>query len=158
LLSPANVAVSPDGSAAAIASGNALSHDLWMLDLARKTTTRFTTDLADDAFPVWSPDGQQIVFSSNRDAGKYKLFIKNASGVKPEELLIAGDKDEQPEDWSKDGRYLLYQVGRRTQREGPDNPSLWALPTFGDRKPFEVAGGTSMNGRLSPDGHWLAYT
>jgi eukaryotic-like serine/threonine-protein kinase len=58
-----------------------------------------------------------------------------------------------PSDWSRDGKYILYE-----QRElGPR--SIWALPLFGDRKPIELVDGqfNPYAAHLSPDGQWLAY-
>src|SRR5262249_14364607 len=56
--------LAPDGNKAAVShtetqSGNA---DIWLIDLQRGVPTRFTFDPAPDFFPIWSPDGTQIVF------------------------------------------------------------------------------------------------
>ena len=59
-----------------------------------------------------------------------------------------------PTDWSADGRFLLYYA--RSERTRID---IWALPLFGDRKPYPVLNTEfdEHQGQLSPDGHWLAY-
>jgi Tol biopolymer transport system component len=59
-----------------------------------------------DNNPVWSPDGTQIAFSSNRK-GSQDLYLKPSSGVGTEELLLETPNFKVPEDWSKDGRFLL---------------------------------------------------
>lgn len=59
-----------------------------------------------------------------------------------------------PTDWSRDGRFLIFdQTGPKTSND------VWALPLAGGRKPFPVlqAEFTEFVGRLSPDGRWLAY-
>ena len=58
-------------------------------------------------------------------------------------------------DWSSDGRFILYEASRAAT-----NTDLWALPLDGDRTPIPLvqSGYSDEDGRLSPDGQWLAYT
>jgi dipeptidyl aminopeptidase/acylaminoacyl peptidase len=60
---------------------------------------------------------------------------------------------EIPLNWSRDGRFLLYE-----KIEGA-NPDLWALPLEGDRKPIVIANtpAIEVQGQFSPDGHWVVY-
>ena len=61
-----------------------------------------------------------------------------------------------PDDWSQDGKYLIYSRGAFGS-----NWEIWALPLEGERKPWLVvphaANSVGAQGRLSPDGRWLAY-
>jgi Tol biopolymer transport system component len=59
-------------------------------------------------------------------------------------------------DWSSDGRYLLYRTGTSGEGDGFD---LWALPLFGDRKPFPFLSGPGdqLYAQFSPDGRWVSY-
>jgi Tol biopolymer transport system component len=59
-------AISPDGTRIAVAMGPVQTRDIWILDVGRGTSTRFTFDPARDDAPVWSPDGKNIVFASSR--------------------------------------------------------------------------------------------
>jgi len=122
-----------------------------VLDLARKTPSRFTTNDARDFAPVWSPDGQRIVFASDRD-GPSNLYVKNAGGATQEEQLLKNENPKVPSDWH--GDYVLYT--ETSQKTGLD---IWAVPVSGDRKPFAVVQTSfaERRGRLSPDGHWIAY-
>ena len=61
--------ISPDGKKVALAIGPAANHDIWIMDLIRETKSRLTFDGADDFVPLWTPDGQRIVFYSNRGTG-----------------------------------------------------------------------------------------
>src|SRR5262249_54553510 len=128
--------------------------DVWLLDLVRGGSTRFTSDPANDFAPIWSPDGNQITFSSSRK-GHPNLYVKNANSALKEELLLETPNGKVPHDWSKDGRFLLY--AEDDPKTGPD---LWALPmTASDRKPIAIANTPfeEINGQFSPDGHWVAY-
>ncbi len=64
--------------------------DLWIYDLARRVSSRFTFDPADDYGPLWSPDDAHIVFSSNR-TGVGDLYEKEAGGGEGEKLLFASE-------------------------------------------------------------------
>ena len=68
-----------------------------------------------DIYPAWSPDGRQIAFASNRGANT-DVYLRRASSPATETLLLKSDYDKAPNDWSPDGRFLLYEdkaEGRR---------------------------------------------
>ncbi|HEV3056981.1 MAG TPA: protein kinase [Vicinamibacterales bacterium] len=149
-----SVELSPEGKRAAIhradESGNS---DIWSLDLSRNVLTRLTSDPRSDSFPVWSPDGSHLIFTSNR-RGKINLYEKLSSGSEPEHLMFDAPM-LAASDWSRDGRFLLYRAPGQ-QNDGPD---LWALPLTGDRKPFAwlKTPFDEFNGQFSPDSRWVAY-
>jgi eukaryotic-like serine/threonine-protein kinase len=127
--------------------------DAWLLDVKRAATTRFTFDASVDATPVWSPDGTQIVFQSARN-GNFDLFTKPADGSAEERPLLVTPLGKAPQDWSSDGRFLLYAT------QDPKTASdLWVLPLSGDRKPFPVVQTPfdEVQGQFSPDARWVAY-
>jgi len=93
------------------------------------------------------------IWSSNRNGG-FNLYLKSANGTGPEELLIKlATVNGWGSDWSRDGRFILYQTGAKTGQD------LWIAPQFGDRKPFPYLQTQfdEQDGRFSPDGHWVAY-
>jgi WD40 repeat protein len=145
--------LSPDGKRVALVRLETppAGADLWMLDLARGTTTRFTDDPSWDVSPIWSPDGRRIVFSSDR-AGPMNLYVRALDGTAKEELLLESSWQKQPTDWSPDGTSILYAV--QTPKW-----ELWQLPLGGDRKavPLVQNNFDNMLGKFSPDGRWLAY-
>ena len=146
-------ATSPDGSRVAVAMGPETSRDIWILDVARGASTRFTFDPARDDFPAWSPDGKYIAFSSTR-SGQMDLYVKPADGSGEEKLLLKTDEPKNVERWSKDGRFLLFtSAGAKTSGD------LWALPFPGEAKPVSLLRTQFYEGmaRVSPDGRWLAY-
>src|SRR4029078_3821933 len=81
--------------------------DVWVMDPARGTTTRFTFDPGDDGNPIWSPDGSRIAWSAFR-GGANALWIKAASGGGSEEKITVIGDNPALLDWSRDGRYLIY--------------------------------------------------
>ena len=128
--------------------------DIWVVDLARGASSRLTSDASNDAIPVWSPDGIQIVFRSNRN-GPIDLYLKKVGSVSQEELLLASNLQKRPTDWSKDGRFIVFETLDPKTKE-----DLWILPMFGDRQPapYLQSEFREQQGRLSPDGRWMAYT
>jgi eukaryotic-like serine/threonine-protein kinase len=146
--------LSPDGSRVAVFADLNGNVDIWLLEIARGVFNRFTVDAADEIFPVWSPDGARIAFSSNRRTGQQNLYLKPTSGGEAEELMLETAQPKFATDWSPNGRFLLYFSAER--KTGLD---IWALAIDGDRKPFPVVQ-TNFDERLaqfSPDGNWIAY-
>jgi Tol biopolymer transport system component/tRNA A-37 threonylcarbamoyl transferase component Bud32 len=127
--------------------------DIWIRDLARGVNSRFTFGGANNDIPVWSPDGGTVVFRSDRN-GTYDLFEKPASGEGEEKLLLKSDESKFATDWSRDGRYIAFATqGKKTAWD------CWALPTFGDRKPFPIVAGpfVELAPVFSPDTRFVAY-
>jgi Tol biopolymer transport system component len=125
--------------------------DIWLMDATR--TTRLTSDLSRDVFPIWSPDGSRIVFDSNRK-GHRDLYLKSSNGAGSEEVLLESAQDKNAGGWSRDGRFLVYY-----SNDPQTWWDLWVLPMEGDRKPFVLLK-TNFDERratFSPDGRWVAY-
>ena len=148
-------AISPDGKRVAYradsqSGGNV---DLVVYDVVRGTPTRFTFHPALDTNPVWSPDGNQIAFASERD-GARNLYLKVSTGAGNDEPLLQSSEPKNPTDWSRDGRFLIYDsLNAKTASD------LWVLPMTGDRKPARYLSTefSESNGQFSPDGHFVAY-
>jgi dipeptidyl aminopeptidase/acylaminoacyl peptidase len=150
-----NLELSPDGKQVALAHNDPQTEtaDIWLLDLSRDISTPLTFDPALDVRPIWSPEGRQIIFGANR-GGAVGIYRKGVSGVDKEELLLKGTEVMNPTCWSRDGRFIVNsQRGLKTQMD------LWILPLAGDRQPREylTSDFSEVQGRLSPDGRWLAY-
>jgi len=128
--------------------------DVWLFDLTRGIPSRLTTDPAPDWYPIWSPDGSRIVFTANRE-GNRNLYQKFANGLGGEEALLKSDENKVPDDWSSDGKFIVYEaLNSRTKLD------LWLLPMTGERKPvpFLQTEFNEQQAQFSPDAKWIAYT
>jgi dipeptidyl aminopeptidase/acylaminoacyl peptidase len=147
-----NPALSPDGKRLAVGRNDPATNtrDIWVLDLARGVSSRFTFDKADDFNPVWSPDGSRIAFTSTRK-GRRDIYWKAAGGAGADEPVLETEGAKSLEDWSPDGKLLLFNL---------DTREIHAVQANGDRKPYPVlkAPFVQVQGHLSPDGRWIAYS
>ena len=148
-----NFKLSPDGTHLAASRLDNGNIDIWLVELARGITTRFTFDRAEENTPIWSSDGSRVIYRSNR-ASNFDLYQKAASGAGDEELLVQSAGAKWPDDTSHDGRYLLYE---ELGSDGKEN--LWTMPMQGERKPqaWLQTPFAEWGGHFSPDDRWIAY-
>jgi serine/threonine protein kinase/Tol biopolymer transport system component len=148
-------ALSPLGDAAAVTvldstSGNP---DVWTYDLARGVRSRFTFDTRSDLSALFSPDGKDVVFFSQRET-KPGLYRKPFGGAGDEELLLESPTEAHPSGFTPDGRTLLFhQTSQGTSWD------LWTMSLEAGHKPARLIGlpGIECCGVVSPDGRLLAY-
>jgi Tol biopolymer transport system component len=86
---------------------------------------------------------------SNRNGAVFNIYQRLSNGTGQDELLLQSKELKSPSDWSRNGRFLIYQ----------SPGGIWALPLTGDKKPVPLVRSEFNNGysQLSPDGKWLAY-
>jgi hypothetical protein len=127
--------------------------DLWLVDLARKTSTRLTADDGLNANPVWSPGGDEIVFGASPQA-MLGLFRKGLNGSQGGPFGKSSNP-RRPTDWSSDRGAILFE--EQTQQSGWD---LWVAPATsgGAPKALVQTPFNEYHGQWSPDMNWLAYT
>jgi dipeptidyl aminopeptidase/acylaminoacyl peptidase len=113
--------------------------------------SRFPTDGAFADFPVWSPDGRQVVYGD----GDGNLFAKASDGLSRARALIRVESSNQiATSWSPDGSVIAF--AHQDSKTGWD---MWILPLSGDRKsyPLILTSANEQGGKFSPDGEWLSY-
>ena len=145
------IAISPDGLRVVVVRHDPQSgDDLWMFDLARAASTRFTFE--GGRYPVWSPDGSRILFRSDRN-GRGDLYEKLSNGGGVDELLFKSEEDKIPLGWSPDGRFLFFVTTGTPIRS-------WVLPLDSQghaaAKPYLFLSGGGA-GRSSHDMRWIVY-
>jgi Tol biopolymer transport system component len=149
------IALSPDGKRVAVEIPDSRGpNDLWVVDVERGVASRVTADPAGEWDPVWSPDGRELVFGSDRNGTK-DLFRKSLQVNEPESLVLRSSAHKYPESWSPDGKTLLYV----SAAEGHPQ-SVWGVSPAASGEPeLLLENGFAIDEpHVSPEGHWLAYT
>jgi Tol biopolymer transport system component len=128
-------------------------------DLDRKNERRLTTDASSNGVPFWSPNGDRIVFRSLRGSRPGDLYLRASNGSGQDELLLATPNSKAVNQWSRDGRFIVYM-----ESDPKTKQDLWYLPVGEDGKPsgkpaqFLHSDFNELQGQLSPDSRWMAYT
>ncbi len=149
------VELSPGGDLAVLEIGDPETRqgDLWILEIERGLLTRFTSDEGNEFYPIWSPDGREIVYSSEQ-SGAVRLVRKDVESSGAGDLVLELDGEPVVTDWSADGRSLLVTVQRPGTSWDQLLVSLDGEPEARDLIVTEFGEG---GGRLSPDERWIAY-
>jgi serine/threonine protein kinase/Tol biopolymer transport system component len=129
------------------------ANDIYVVERARKISTRLTSGLAGHGSVELSPDGQAVFFQSDRD-GMFDIYSKPLDGATGDEVVWKDDRDKNLLAVSPDGKYAL--VARFTAETKFD---IWTVPVSGGEKPRLYVGTDAQeNGAVfSPDGKWVAY-
>ena len=151
-----NLALSPDGGRVAVWGFEDGNDDIWVHEVDRPLKRRLTFDANTANNSIWSPSGKEITFQS-LGQGNYDIFSRPADGTGEPELLAGTDLQECPNDWSPDGKYLLYRVD--DLENGMD---LWYLKGKEDSSGFDSVPflQTSFNeyaAMFSAQGRFVAY-
>jgi Tol biopolymer transport system component len=149
--SDAGFDLSPDGATLALDRITEKDRSIWLVDVARGTSTRFTSD-GYSVSPRWSPLGDRLVFGSVRDTPP-NPFVRTLAGG--ETRLARLPRTVTITTWAPDGRTLIGQIAdTKTQDD------LWLFSSSGDRPPapFIQTPFRERMARISPDGRWVAFT
>jgi Tol biopolymer transport system component/tRNA A-37 threonylcarbamoyl transferase component Bud32 len=158
------LALSPDARRAIVVRENPLTRadqDLWLLDLDRATSVRFSADPFLESVPGWSADGELLFFAVGNDGAD--LWAKPVNGGPGQRLL---EQARNPDfrvnpvlttvSATSDGRSVVFVAETR----GSTKNDLWILPLQAKSRPAPLLKQEfdQRHGTISPDGRWLAYT
>ena len=163
----ANPTLSPDGNRVTvdITDLKANNTDVWIDELNKGTSTRFTFDPAEETDGVWSRDGKMIAYRTVANGSGVNL--KNASGLEPEKILVkvkdamkavdnADSYDLIPNSWSLDDSEILCALQTNT-KESLGSVLVLAPISGGEITQFLPKDSSKTNAQISPDGKWVAY-
>ena len=141
--------LSPDGTRLA-AEVEGATMDIWVYDLAHGTRVRLTQQ-GNNGGPTWTPDGERVVFCSDR-GNSFALYSAKADGSS-EAQRLPGTRIPAWHAWSPDARYLAITDVSLGQ------PDIWILPVGEGAKatPLRNSGSSEWGATFSPDGRWIAY-
>ena len=149
--------VSPNGKQLVVSTYDGKDAIVWVYDLAGTTSMRRLTFGGANRFPLWSRDGQRVVFASDRE-GDIALFWQRADGTGSAERLTKLEQKQPggytPDSWSLDGKTLVFST------VGGGDSKIWSVVTERDAKPKLLIDTPSKRddfSNVSPDGHWIAY-
>jgi len=145
--------LSPDGQHLAVFFSDANGTDVWSLDLGRATWTRMTYGEGNNVRPLWSPDGERIIYSADSGEGVQDIFSRSRDGSGAAEHLTSGGY-RIPTSISSDGKTIVFRQNSATtgydigmvRLEGEREPEMLLQTPFDEH-----------TGKLSPDDRWLAY-
>jgi Tol biopolymer transport system component len=145
--------ISPDGRSIAVSArdGEINDRDIWIHDIASGAKRVIASAKGNDNFPVWSPTGKQIIFTSSR-SGDYDLYRKDLDTGEPEVILYKAPEPQYPRSWSPTGRWLLFAQAATSRRI-----LLWQM---GEGDPLDIFGDQDAwveGARFSPNGLFIAY-
>lgn len=148
-------AISPDGETIAFTHKG----DLHRVPVGGGLAVALTSHQAQDFMPVWSPDGKQIAFASDRH-GNFDVFVMPAEGG-PATRLTFHSAAEYPYSFTTDGKAVLFGAARQdpaASRLYPtgSQPELYRVPTSGGRVE-QVLATPAEDVRLSRDGGLMLY-
>ncbi|HMF11855.1 MAG TPA: DPP IV N-terminal domain-containing protein, partial [Gemmataceae bacterium] len=140
--------ISPDGKHVAFS----YLGDIWIVESIGGIARPVTMHQAHDTAPAFSPDGQQLAFSSNRH-GSYDVFVVPVQGGKPKRLTFDSASDVVC-GWSPDGKNILFASTRSTNF--PQSLELYSVPVEGGAV-RRVTACEGKDGVYSPKGDLIAY-
>jgi len=146
--------ISPNGKQLAVSTDDGKEQIVWIYDLDGKTSMRRLTFGGNNRLPIWSPDGQRVLFQSDRE-GDDALFWQRADGTGVAERMtkLEGEwTSHRADSWASDGQTFLFTALK------PGDASIWSY-SIREKKAtlFADAPTWQQSSAFSPDSRWVAY-
>jgi len=151
--------VSPDGKQLAMFTSDSKESVVWVYDLAEVSPLRRLTFGGQNHRPLWAPDNQHIVFTSDRD-GEPAFYWQRADGSGSAERLFVPEKGTtlpQAESFTLDGKTVVF-LSVNSQSVNPASRASVYSVTLGTNEKPKLLVSSAANPNLSPNGKWLAYS
>ena len=110
---------------------------------------QLTFNTTDDAWPMWSPDGQRIAFTAYRD-GQPEVYVMNADGSEQHRLTNSPAADTMP-DWSPEGDQIVFA----SYRDGAHG--IFVMDADGTDQRRVTSAVYAQRPKWSPDGKEIAF-
>jgi Tol biopolymer transport system component len=149
-----NIMLSPDGRMAAVLRTESTGVNKgWTIDLARGVFSPLNPGPSSETPRAISPDGRVALTIASGASGD--IYIRRAGSAAPAELLVKSNLVKHPNDWSADGKFLIYDEHTATARQ-----DLWIVPMESAHTPipFLTTPADETSAAFSPDGKWIAYS
>lgn len=130
------------------------AHNLFFVSAAGSAEIQLTRTTADDTTPAWSPDGDKIVFASNRE-GNYELYLLNLDEKDEPRRLTESEGPDLHPDWSPDGKQIAFEsIGES------GNWDVWVIDADGSnlQNLTNTPDADDGNPAWSPDGQHLVFS
>jgi serine/threonine-protein kinase len=149
---------SPDGKLLAMQRTYGSHDQITIYDWTNDRLTQVTFDAANHRFPIWTPDGQRIIYSSDAGhPGVQNIYWQRANGSGPADRLTDSPTNQVATSVDPRGNSILF-----SEFAGGTGADIWVLPLHangqpGTPRPFLITPTYETHGTFSPDGKWIAY-
>ena len=102
------------------------NHEIFVMNADGSDQTNLSNNDANDFNPTWSPDGEKIAFTSDRENGNFDIYVMNAADGSGQTRLTDNPGDDFNPTWSPDGEKIAFR-SFRDSTEQSDNEDIYVM-------------------------------